>query len=109
MKRQTRLFFITALFVAPLFISPYGITKVEGRGFEGHPNVEAIQGPRGNTVVEGPRGNIAIGTRFNQLPESANPVIIQDQTYYLDENGAYYLPCDDDDTVYCVVQPPQDN
>lgn len=70
---------------------------------------EVMRGPMGNVAVEGPRGNVAVGTRYNVLPASANPVIVQGQTYYVDDNGVYYLPCDDDDTVYCVVSAPQDN
>lgn len=70
---------------------------------------EVIRGPMGNVAVEGPRGNIAVGTRYNVLPASANPVIVRGQTYYVDGYGVYYLPCDDDDTVYCVVSAPQDN
>ena len=68
----------------------------------------AVEGPRGNTAAEGPRGNVAVGTRFNSLPDSAKPLIVGDQTYYVDDSGVYYLPCDDDDTVFCVVPAPND-
>ena len=67
----------------------------------------AYEGPRGNVAVEGPRGNVAVGTRYNVLPASAKPVVRGDRTYYVDDNDVYYLPCDDDDSVYCVVPAPE--
>ena len=78
-----------------------------GDAVEGPRGGEAVEGPRGNTAVEGPRGNVAVGTRYNSLPDSAKPLIVGDQTYYVDDSGVYYLPCDDDDTVFCVVSAPQ--
>ena len=77
----------------------------EGRAFESPAGGEAIEGPRGGVAVEGLRGNIAVGTRYNILPDSARSVIVGDRTYYVDDIGVYYLPCDDD-TVYCVVPAP---
>jgi hypothetical protein len=68
---------------------------------------EAVEGPRGNVAAEGPRGNVAVGTRYNSLPASASSIVVGDRTYYVDGSGVYYLPCDDDDTVYCVVSAPQ--
>lgn len=67
----------------------------------------AYEGPRGNVAVEGPRGNVAVGTRYNVLPPTAKPVVWGGRTYYVDENEVYYLPCDDDATVFCVVPAPE--
>jgi hypothetical protein len=67
----------------------------------------AVEGPRGNVAVEGPRGNVAVGTRYTVLPDSAKALILNNRTYYVDDSGVYYLPCDDDNTVYCVVPAPQ--
>jgi hypothetical protein len=67
----------------------------------------AVEGPRGNVAVEGPRGNVAVGTRYTVLPDSAKALILNNRTYYVDDSGVYYLPCDDDNTVYCVVPTPQ--
>ena len=78
-----------------------------GEAVEGPRGSEAVEGPRGNVAAEGPRGNVAVGTRFNSLPDSAKPLVVGDRTYYVDDNGVYYLPCDDDDTVFCVVSAPQ--
>jgi hypothetical protein len=78
----------------------------EGGAFEGPRGGEAVEGPRGNVGVEGPRGNVAVGTRYNILPDSARSVVVGDRTYFIDDGGVYYLPCDDDDTVYCVVPAP---
>lgn len=81
----------------------------EGREMGGPRGGEVMRGPMGDTAVEGPRGNVAVGTRYNTLPNSTNTVVVDGQTYYVDENGVYYQPCDDDDTVYCVVPAPQDD
>jgi hypothetical protein len=67
----------------------------------------AVQGPRGGVAVEGPRGNVAVGTRYNVLPPFARIVAVGNRTYYLDDSGVYYLPCEDDDTVFCVIAAPQ--
>lgn len=80
-----------------------GRERGEGR------ETEVIRGPMGNVAVEGPRGNVAVGTRFNVLPSSANTVFVGGQTYSVDGDGIYYLPCDDDNTVYCVVPAPQND
>ena len=58
-------------------------------------------------AVEGPRGNVAVGTRYNVLPASAHRIVVGNQTYYVDDGGIYYLPCEDDGTVFCVVAAPQ--
>jgi len=78
-----------------------------GEAVEGPRGAEAVAGPRGNVAVEGPRGNVAVGTRYNVLPASARRLVVGDRTYYVDEVGVYYLPCDDDDSVFCVVDAPQ--
>ena len=67
----------------------------------------AVEGPRGNVAVERPRGNVAVGMRCTVLPDSAKARILNNRTYYVDDSGVYYLPCDDDDTVFCVVPAPQ--
>ena len=78
-----------------------------GEAVEGPRGGQAVEGPRNNVAVEGPRGNVALGTRYNVLPLSANSVVVGERTYYLDDGGVYYLPCEDDSTVYCVVAAPQ--
>jgi len=78
-----------------------------GGAVEGPRGGGAVEGPRGNVAVEGPRGNVAIGTRYNSLPGSVQSIVVGDQTYYVDDSGIYYLPCADDNTVYCVVAAPQ--
>jgi hypothetical protein len=78
-----------------------------GGAVEGPRGGEAVEGPRGNVGVEGPRGNVAVGTRYNVLPASAQSVIVGDRTYYVDGSGVYYLPCDDDASVFCVVPAPK--
>ena len=78
-----------------------------GEAVEGPRGAQAVEGPRGNVAVEGPGGNVAVGTRYNVLPASARRLTVGDQIYYVDEVGVYYLPCDDDDSVFCVVDAPQ--
>lgn len=78
-----------------------------GRAVEGPRGGEAVEGPRGNEAVEGPRGDVAVGTRYPVLPDSAKSVFVGDRNYYVDDSGVYYLPCDDDVAVYCVVPAPQ--
>ena len=50
-------------------------------------------------IVRGPQGSVyvgwAVGDRVAVLPDSANSLIVGDQTYYVDESGVYYLPCCD--------------
>jgi len=90
-------FFMTAVTVFPCFL----------RNAEAFRGGGAVEGPRGDVAVEGPRGNVAVGTRYTVLPASAKSVIVGDRTYYVDDGGAYYLPCDDDATVFCVVPAPK--
>jgi hypothetical protein len=99
-------FFIVAVTIFSCFIRNAEAGPRGGRAFEGPRGGEAVEGPRGNVAVEGPRGNVAVGTRYNILPGSARVLIVGDRTYYVDDSGVYYLPCDDDDTVYCVVPAP---
>jgi hypothetical protein len=111
MKSGMGLFIIVILFVVTVIFSPCFLRNAEalrgGRAVEGPRGGEAVEGPRGNEAVEGPRGNVAVGTRYNSLPADANSLIVGDRTYFLDGNGVYYLPCDDDNSVYCVVPAPQ--
>lgn len=83
----------------------------EGGFAEGPRGGGAAVGPDGGVVVRGPQGNVyvgrAVGDRVAVLPDSATALIVGDQTYYVDGSGVYYLPCDDDNTVYCVVPDPQ--
>ena len=57
------------------------------------------------------QGNVFVGRALDDrvavLPDSATALIVGGQTYYVDGSGVYYLPCDDDNTVYCVVPDPQ--
>jgi len=100
------IFFIAAAMIFSSFISNAEAGPRGGRAFEGPRGGEAVEGPGGNGAVKGPRGNVAVGTRYNILPDSARAVIVADRTYYVDDSDVYYLPCDDDDTVYCVVPAP---
>ena len=111
MKTGRGIFVIVILFVAAVMVFSCFITSADagprgGMAFEGPRGGAAVEGPGGNMAVEGPRGNVAVGTRYNTLPDSARSVIVGDRTYYVDDSGAYYFPCDDDDTVYCVVPAP---
>ena len=111
MKSEKCVVVITLFFIASVMIFSCFITSAEagprgGRAFEGPRGGEAVEGPGGNAAVKGPRGNVAVGSRYNILPDSARSVIVGDRTYYIDDTGVYYLPCDDDDTVYCVVPAP---
>jgi hypothetical protein len=69
-----------------------------------------VAGPYGGVVARGPQGNVyvgrAVGDRVAVLPDSVNSLTVGDQTYYLDDSGFYYQPCEDDNTVYCVVPGP---
>jgi len=91
------IFFMAAVMVFPCF----------SRNAEAFRGGRAVECPRGNMAVEGPRGNVAVGTRYNVLPDSARSVVVGDRTYYVDGSEVYYLPCDDDATVYCVVPAPE--
>jgi hypothetical protein len=99
-------FFISIAIVFSCLISNGDAGPRGGRTVEGPRGGETVEGPRGNVAVEGPRGNVAVGTRYNILPGSARALIVGERTYYVDDSGVYYLPCDDDDTVYCVVPAP---
>jgi hypothetical protein len=54
----------------------------EGREMGGPRGGEVMRGPMGDTAVEGPRGNVAVGTRYNEVPNLANTVVVDGQTYY---------------------------
>jgi|WetSurMetagenome_2_1015567.scaffolds.fasta_scaffold468805_2 hypothetical protein len=86
-------------------VGPYGGAAV--RGPEGN---AAVRGPYGGVAVRGPEGNVAVGRavgdRVAILPDNASAVAVGDQMYYVD-GSVYYLPCADDNTVYCVVPAPQ--
>ena len=92
------IFFMTVAMIFSCFLRNAEAEPRRGR---------AVEGPRGNVAVEGPRGNVVVGTRYDVLPASANPIVVGDRTYYVDDGGVYYLPCEDDDTVFCVVADPQ--
>lgn len=105
-------FFVVAIsFMAAVTVFPGFLRNAEamreGRAVEGPGGAEAVEGPRGNVAVEGPQGNVAVGTRYTVLPASAKSVLAGDRTYYVDDGGVYYLPCDDDATVFCVVPAPE--
>jgi hypothetical protein len=101
------IFLMAAVVVFSCFLSNAEAGPRGGRAVQGPRGGEAVEGPRGNMAVEGPRGNVAVGTRHTILPDSARAVIVRDRTYYVDDTYVYYLPCDDDVTVYCVVLPPE--
>jgi len=111
MKSGRGVLLIAIFFMATVMVFSCYLRNAEagrgGRAVEGPRGGEAVEGPRGNVAAEGPRGNVAVGTRYNSLPASASSIVVGDRTYYVDGSGVYYLPCDDDDTVFCVVSAPQ--
>jgi len=112
MKPVRGFFGIAIIFIAAVMVFSCFLKNAEawvrgGGAVEGPRGGTAVEGPRGNTAVEGPRGNVAVGSRFNSLPDSAQSVFVGDRTYFMDNSGVYYLPCDDDNTVFCVVPAPQ--
>jgi len=82
-----------------------------GAAAEGPRGGAAAEGPDGGVVVRGPQGNVrvgrAVGDRVPYLPDSASPLIVGGQTYFVDDGGVYYLLCTDDNTLFCVVPDPQ--
>jgi len=56
---------------------------------------------------KGPEAMLLWALDTTVLPDSAQSVIVGDRTYYVDDSNVYYLPCDDDDSVFCVVPPPE--
>jgi hypothetical protein len=121
MKSGRSLLGVSMIFMTAVMVISFSLSNAEagerggravegprgGRAVEGPRGGEAVEGPRGNEAVEGPRGNVEVGSRYNYLPESARSLIVGDRTYYFDSNGIYYLPCADDNTVFCVVPAPQ--
>jgi hypothetical protein len=116
------IFFIVTVVASPCFLRNAQAFREErgGQVGRGEREGEFAVGPRGGAVAEGaeggvivrgPQGNVyvgrAVGDRVAVLPDSANSLIVGDQTYFVDGSGVYYLPCDDDNTVYCVVPDPQ--
>ena len=83
----------------------------EGGFAEGPRGGAVVEGPAGGVVVRGPEGNVgvgrAVGDRVAFLPDSATPLIVGGQTYFVDDGGVYYIQCEDDDTSFCVVPNPQ--
>ncbi len=80
-----------------------------GVAAEGYRGVDVAVGPEGRAIARGPGGNVyagRVGDRVNVLPETAEMLAWGNQTYYVD-GATYYLPCQDDNTVYCVVPSPQ--
>ena len=81
-----------------------------GEVVEGRDGGAAVFGMDGRAAVRGPDGNIyyrrAVGARVDVLPDSVSAVNVGGQVYYVDGTGAYYQPCEDDSTVYCVVPDP---
>ena len=112
MKSEKGVFVIALFLMAAVLVFSCLLRNAEagprgGRAVEGPRGGGAVEGPAGNVAVEGPRGNVAVGSRYNSLPASVRNIIIGDRTYYVDDGGFYYLPCDDDNTVYCVVPAPE--
>jgi hypothetical protein len=99
------IFFMAAVVVFSCYLR--NAEAFRGGRAVGGPRDGAVEGPGVNVPAERPRGNVAVGTRFNSLPVSAKARIVGDVTYYVDDDGVYYLPCEDDDTVFCVVSAPQ--
>jgi hypothetical protein len=116
------IFFIVAGMVSPFFLRDAQAFREERGGYgggggreggyvEGPRGGAAAEGPRGGVVVRGPQGNVrvgrAVGDRVPYLPDSASPLIVGGQTYFVDDGGVYYLQCTDDNTLFCVVPDPQ--
>ncbi len=109
MNRAFRFSAVMVEFLTAALVFSNLAPSVAAREFPGLRGGEGLHGPRGGVVVEGSRGTIAIGSRYEVLPDSATMVYVQGQNYYVDDTGVYYLPCDDDDTVYCVVPAPSND
>jgi hypothetical protein len=123
MKTHRRIFRIAVLFMLVAAISPCLLAEAlafrgerrgyerEGAYIEGPRGGAAAVSPYGGVAVRGPEGNVAVGRtvgdRVAILPDNASAVAVDDQMYYVDSSGVYYLPCADDNTVYCVVPAPQ--
>jgi hypothetical protein len=126
-KLRRSLFGIAIFFIVTAMLSPcllqdaqafreerggqVGRGERDGEVVEGRRGGAAAAGPDGGVVVRGPQGNVyvrrPVGDRVAYLPDSATPLIVGDQTYFVDDSGAYYLQCSDDDTFFCVVPDPQ--
>ena len=124
-------FFMVAVMVSPCFLRDAQAFRGERGGYgggggreggyvegprggaavEGPRGGAAVEGPDGGVVVSGPQGNVrvgrAVGDRVPYLPDSASPLIVGGQTYFVDDGGVYYLQCTDDNTLFCVVPDPQ--
>jgi hypothetical protein len=125
------IFFIVAVMVSPCFLRDAQAFREERGGYGGRGGREGgyVEGPRGGAAAEGPRGGAAaegpdggvvvrgpqgnvhvgrpVGDRVPYLPDSASPLIVGGQTYFVDDGGVYYLQCTDDNTLFCVVPDPQ--
>jgi hypothetical protein len=125
------IFFMVAVVVSPCFLHnaqafreergvyvgegererEYAVDRRGGAAVEGPRGGAAAAGPDGGVVVRGPQGNVyvgrAVGDRVGYLPDSASPLIVGGQTYFVDDSGVYYLQCEDDSTAFCVVPDPQ--
>ena len=135
MKLGRSLFVIAIFFIVTVMVSPCLLRDAQafrgesgGQAGRGEREGESAEGPRGDAAVEGPRGGAvaegrdggviargpqenvpvdrAVGDRVAVLPDSINSLAVGGQTYYMDNSGYYYQPCDDDNTVYCVVPGP---
>ena len=127
MKLGRSLFGIAIFFIVTVMVSPCLLRDAQafrgesgGQAGRGEREGESAEGPRGGAVAEGPDGGViargprenvyldrAVGDRVAVLPDPVNSLTVGDQIYYLDNSGFYYQPCDDDNTVYCVVPGPQ--
>jgi len=57
-------------------------------------------------VAAGAAAGLAVGTVVGALSASAQPLVVNNQTYYYD-NGTYYQPCyQGASSGYCVVPNP---
>ena len=111
MKSGRVVLWIAIFFMAAVVVFSCYSRNAEARRGGGRPVVGpgggAVGGPTDNLPAEKPRGDVGVGTRFNSLPASAKARIVGGVTYYVDDDDVYYLPCEDDPTVYCVVEPPE--
>ena len=62
--------------------------------------------PVSAAAAAGAAAGLAIGATIASLPAAAQPMVVNNQTYYYDGTN-YYQPCyGGSDTNYCVVSDP---
>jgi hypothetical protein len=73
---------------------------------QGGGNWNAYRGPGYGGVAAGAAAGLAVGATVGALSAAAQPVVVNNQTYYSD-GGTYYQKCYQGTEVsYCVVPNP---